>query len=112
MNACAGTEKKKQQGAGCRTSYCVDVHYFLGSMRRLVEARQLIREQPCYFAVYWLLHSQYRGKKLYFCWFCLVFFAWNIAKALLLSVQYKEASNQKRERTKGSDAGAAGGRGQ
>lgn len=104
-------KKKQQQGAGCRTSYCVDVNYFLGSVRRLVEARQLIREQPCYFAVYWLLHSQYRVKKLYF--FCSVlFFALNIAKALLLSVQYKAASNQKRERTKGSDAGAAGGRGQ
>lgn len=53
--ACAVRKKKKKKGAGWWTSYGVDLDCFLGSLRRLVQMRQLIREQTCYFAVCWLL---------------------------------------------------------
>lgn len=81
VNACAGRKKKpkKQQGAGCRTSYCIDVNYFLGSLRRLVQTRLLIREQPCLLA---LIFSEQSEKAGVFC--SVLFYALSNAKAVLL----------------------------
>lgn len=63
----------------------MEVGRFVGSVRRLAETRPLIREQPRYFALYWLSRWENRP----------------------LRVQQKAASNQNGRRK--SECGAAGG---